>query len=174
MREHHYHPCAARRGFTLVELLTVIAIIALLTAVLFPVFSSARAKGRDATCLSNLHQIGLALRAYGTDYGEKLPLANNKPSEDGPPGLPQVLSSYVRNSKIFRCPSDYDGYWQAEGTSYDYALGMLNVGIGLRPWRLDMPPWPGVELSKVPIMSDFSDKWHAGGTHCLYLDGHVK
>ncbi len=159
-----------RLGFTLVELLTVIAIIALLAAVLFPVFSTARSKGRDANCLSNLHQIGLALKAYGTDWGEKFPLANNRPSTDGPPGLPTVLSPYARNSRIFRCPADVDEYWKTEGTSYDYALGMLNIGMPVQ--RMDRP-W-GMKDSTTPIVSDFSDGWHVGGTQVLYVDGHVK
>ncbi len=170
MERAGFHIRTGRLGFTLVELLTVIAIIALLAAILFPVFASARAKGRDATCLSNLHQIGLALQAYGTDWGERFPLANNRPSTDGPPGLPTVLGTYVRNSRIFRCPSDFDGYWQAEGTSYDYALGMLNVGMPVQ--RMDKP-W-GMNNSRTPILSDFSDNWHVSGVHCLYVDGHVK
>ena len=159
-----------RRGFTLVELLTVIAIIALLAAILFPVFSSARAKGRDANCLSNLHQIGVALNAYGTDWGQRFPLANNRPSTDGLPGLPDVLGSYARDSRIFRCPSDSDGYWQTEGTSYDYALGMLNIGMPVQ--RMDRP-W-GMKNSTTPILSDFEDDWHTKGAHALYVDGHVK
>lgn len=62
-----------RRGFTLIELLVVIAIIAILAAILFPVFSRAREKGRQSSCLSNLRQLGTALRAYATDYHERLP-----------------------------------------------------------------------------------------------------
>jgi len=51
---------SSRSGFTLIELLTVIAIIAVLAAILFPVFSQARAKSRQATCLANLKQLGAA------------------------------------------------------------------------------------------------------------------
>jgi prepilin-type N-terminal cleavage/methylation domain-containing protein len=59
-----------KRGFTLLELLIVIAIIAILAVILFPVFSQARAKARQATCTSNLHQLGLALAMYRQDYDE--------------------------------------------------------------------------------------------------------
>jgi prepilin-type N-terminal cleavage/methylation domain-containing protein len=57
----------ARSGFSLVELLTVIAIIAILAAVIFPVMGSVREKARQSSCMSNLHNIWLALRMYKQD-----------------------------------------------------------------------------------------------------------
>ena len=57
-----------KRAFTLIELLVVIAIISILAAILFPVFAQARAKARQTTCTSNLHQLGLALAMYQQDY----------------------------------------------------------------------------------------------------------
>jgi len=64
------------RGFTLIELLVVIAIIAILAGILFPVFSRARAKGRQAACTSNGRQIAMALLQYSVDYDELLPYGN--------------------------------------------------------------------------------------------------
>src|SRR6266542_2775355 len=67
-------PCATRRpAFTLIELLVVIAIVAILAAILFPVFAAARERGRIATCASNVRQIGLASHMYAQDYDERLP-----------------------------------------------------------------------------------------------------
>src|SRR5580692_9326501 len=66
----HGYRSSSRFGFTLIELLVVIAIIALLAAILFPVFSQAREKARQAMCLSNLYQIGLAMLQYTQDNDE--------------------------------------------------------------------------------------------------------
>ncbi|MDR3708758.1 MAG: DUF1559 domain-containing protein [Capsulimonadaceae bacterium] len=64
-----------RRGFTLIELLIVIAIIAVLSTVLLPVFASAREKARQATCASNMRQIGVGILAYAQDNDEVLPIS---------------------------------------------------------------------------------------------------
>src|SRR5439155_11257537 len=64
---------ARAMGFTLIELLVVTAIIAILAALLFPVFAQARDKARQATCLSNLKQVGSALYIYTQDYDERMP-----------------------------------------------------------------------------------------------------
>ena len=64
---------SSRRAFTLIELLVVIAIIAILAAILFPVFAQAREKARAITCVSNLKSVGLAAMMYAQDYDESLP-----------------------------------------------------------------------------------------------------
>ena len=64
---------ASPKAFTLIELLVVIAIIAILAAILFPVFAQARAKARQASCLSNMRQIGTGIMMYTQDYDETLP-----------------------------------------------------------------------------------------------------
>ena len=62
-----------KRAFTLIELLVVIAIIAILAAILFPVFAQAREKARATSCLSNLKQLGLAYTQYIQDSDELWP-----------------------------------------------------------------------------------------------------
>ncbi len=69
-----------RRAFTLIELLVVIAIIAILAAILFPVFSQARAKARQAVCMSNEKQFGTSILMYVQDFDETFPRAVNNAS----------------------------------------------------------------------------------------------
>lgn len=64
-----------RRGFTLIEMLVVIAIIAILAGMLFPVFARARDTANQAVCISNLRQLGVSIRLYGDDYDDRFPLA---------------------------------------------------------------------------------------------------
>jgi len=103
-----------KKGFTLIELLVVIAIIAILAAILFPVFAQAREKARQASCISNLKQITLAMLMYAQDYDEQVTRmwtygtdAQIKRNETPP--TPQYwhvfLQPYIKNYKIFICPS---------------------------------------------------------------------
>src|SRR6266403_2758101 len=64
---------SAKKGFTLIELLVVIAIIEILAAMPLPALATAKEKGRRTKCVSNLHQIGVALRIYATDNADLLP-----------------------------------------------------------------------------------------------------
>lgn len=75
--------CRERRGnygFTLIELLVVIAIIAILSAILFPVFSQARKKAQESTCISNLKQLGTAISMYCADHDGRYPVTDNSNS----------------------------------------------------------------------------------------------
>jgi prepilin-type N-terminal cleavage/methylation domain-containing protein/prepilin-type processing-associated H-X9-DG protein len=90
-----------RRAFTLIELLVVIAIIAILAAILFPVFAQAREKARQATCASNLKQLGFAVNMYQQDYDSTYP---NYQCRCGWLWTTQI-HPYVKNDGVFKCPS---------------------------------------------------------------------
>jgi hypothetical protein len=106
----------------MVELLTVIAIIAVLAAILFPVFAHAKAQAKQTVCISNLRQIGDAMTLYMGDYDGLFPAAVDPSDRYDPqmwasqpafqariPYMPMmhvVLQPYVKSPQIFHCPSD--------------------------------------------------------------------
>ncbi|MBC7807971.1 MAG: DUF1559 domain-containing protein [Akkermansiaceae bacterium] len=104
------------RGFTLIELLVVIAIIALLAAILFPVFASAKEKGRQTVCASNLRQIGTGIRMYSDDYDGTMPqnahFYGAAATDEANSEIVWVaaLAPYIQSVyKIRVCPSDQRG-----------------------------------------------------------------
>lgn len=121
-------------GFTLIEILVVIAIIGILASILFPVFSRARERARCVSCVSNLQQLSLALFQYTQDYDGLLPTTTVGsvgvnligwvyytawPAQDTPGSFDVTkgnLYTYVKNTQVYLCPSDTMG--QAAGDSY--------------------------------------------------------
>ncbi len=100
---------SSRRAFTLIELLVVIAIIAILAAILFPVFAQAREKARQTSCMSNLKQQGTATFMYVQDYDETFPLAIYIGNNAGAPCTNlsyHQLIPYQKNADMEKCPSD--------------------------------------------------------------------
>ena len=118
----------ARSGFTLIELLVVIAIIAILAAILFPVFARAREKARQASCTSNLKQIGLAMMMYAQDYDNRLPdsLMMRDFSSSSAVWMPWYwcIHPYVKNLQVFNCPS-----WAFSSATYPPISGLSPSGI---------------------------------------------
>ena len=111
-----------RRAFTLIELLVVIAIIAILAAILFPVFAQAREKARQASCASNLKQMGIAILQYNQDFDEAYAMAMWGSSASGTRcSWPAMIQPYVKSTAIFTCPSDTGNYGKTPGTISDPA-----------------------------------------------------
>jgi len=120
-------------AFTLIELLVVIAIIAILAAILFPVFARARENARRASCQSNPKQIGLGLLQYSQDYDEQLirewqgPDAG--PSDGNRVKWMDMVFPYVKSEQVFNCPSEtaYTPYKNNGGLAYgSYGINVLN------------------------------------------------
>ncbi|MBD3291989.1 MAG: DUF1559 domain-containing protein [Armatimonadia bacterium] len=188
----------SRRGLTLIELLVVIAIIAILAAILFPVFARAREKARQASCMSNHKQMGLAFFMYNADYDEMY-VTN--------PYWKTKLQPYIKNTQINYCPSRKMMPWDpSQEMPWYYGQG-YNIGIPA------FPPGMGSELVagfvgraeaqiKSPSSKILIAEWdrcnagppignrglfaggatcfwacttvHNGGSNILFGDGHVK
>lgn len=99
-------PSHVRRAFTLIELLVVIAIIALLAAILFPVFAQAREKARQTQCMSNLRQIGLGVLQYAQDNEESIVHTELGGDVDDAHEYywGDMLEPYLKNTQILACP----------------------------------------------------------------------
>ena len=124
-----------KSAFTLIELLVVIAIIAILAAILFPVFATAREKARQSACSSNLKQLGLAFVQYTQDYDETPPC--------GVSGTNQILGwagqlyPYVKSRGVFVCPDD-----TTIGASCSYGINRSMLKVVTYSGAHAYPVWP--------------------------------
>jgi prepilin-type processing-associated H-X9-DG protein/prepilin-type N-terminal cleavage/methylation domain-containing protein len=158
MKTGPYRPAQQRclTGFTLIELLVVICIIAVVAAIIFPVFAQARGAARKASCLSNLHQIGLGALMYVDDYdGTFLSPAMRRPGNP-PPTLhsnlfmgrrwmswPELLLDYHGKSlDIYTCPDRRD---------YPYLGYVMNANSAADQFPgAPTPPGNAIDLSTGP------------------------
>jgi type II secretory pathway pseudopilin PulG len=155
----------------MVELLVVISIIAILAAVLFPVFARAREKTRQMSCRGNLHQLGMALQMYARDYDGRLPAQHND--------FRGLLTPYVNDLLVFRCPSD------ANGLAINGVDGSKLRPTGPDDGLLQVPAGPvltsyqfrgGLTLrdrGDVPVAADWAFL-HTEAANVLYLSGEVR
>lgn len=147
-----------RKGFTLIELLVVIAIIAILAAILFPVFSKAREKARQAACTSNQKQIALSVNMYAQENEESLPpTAASWQSDIG-----------LSGSKILLCKN--------ESGAISYGFNASLIGSSLGAVQNGVTDVLLTADSQVSTMATFADlkKRHNSGAIASFLDGHVE
>jgi len=182
-------------GFTLIELLVVIAIIAILAAILFPVFAQARAKARQAMCISNIKQLGTATMMYAQDYEERFPMLENDPNKYT---TANMLDPYIKADKkntnpaggnlwpedsVWRCP---DGSTYNSGDTSSYFTVAWNflyltevdssadfVPDWSSPEKYGVWAWnqPGRSLASVTTVAEtvlFSDAGHGDGPRGVY------
>lgn len=150
-----------RKGFTLIEILTVIAIIALLLMLLLPVLWSVQEEGRSRRCLSNLSQLGKAFLLYLQDYGEAFPLAYDLNAPETGIGwvvrdsreiyAPErgAIYPYVRDPAVYVCPSDAVGRRRRLSYSMNAYLGYIDGRIIRYYSEIEVP-------SALILLSEFS------------------
>ena len=169
-------PDATGEGFTLLELLVVIGIIAVLAALLLPALGRAKEEARATACLSNLHQVGIALQVYAQENNNKLPVMYDRDLTGDPTGtnacINQVLFTQLGNTNVLHCLSDPQ-YFQTTGSSYAWNV-LLNgqnadhlvvLGLNFQPHQ-------------IPVVFDKETFHSARGpkkaVNYLYADGHIK
>ena len=106
-------------AFTLIELLVVIAIIAILAAILFPVFARARENARRSSCSSNLKQIGLGVMQYVQDYDSNYPTTLTV-TPSGNLSWRQTIQTYIKSTQVMQCPSNSNKDWQTHAANGGY------------------------------------------------------
>jgi prepilin-type N-terminal cleavage/methylation domain-containing protein len=127
-----------KHAFTLIELLVVIAIIAILAAILFPVFAQARENARAISCMSNAKQLGTAAYMYTQDYDEQIVPATNY-STDPPLIWASVLQPYIKNEGIFICPSAANAKYPADWSLRSYGPIGYNGNTAYDPTGVEAP-----------------------------------
>lgn len=198
------HTCRSRRAFTLIELLVVIAIIALLAAILFPVFARARENARRSSCASNLRQIGLSVLQYAQDNDEHMPPffgTNTYVDAQGNTlaaslcfgGFRTLVEPYVKNTQVFVCPSDTGTHsiptpyakkpaWNFSSYGFNGYASSPGQGIAGKNLAAIDPVSKVVLSAEATGFEGFS--WHQSGppdtafnnarSNVAFVDGHVK
>ena len=187
---------SVRRAFTLLELLTVMAIISFLLGIILPSLSQARRNAERTTCAAHLREVGLALRSYLDYNNDVFPYASFMPSYgpfplDGPE--PLYITNVLRRdsveaNEVFRCPGDRPNgerpdpnqnrtYFDSEGSSYEYRWRL--GGMSIKEFIDHLAEHSGMRVPEntIWIFRDY-ENFHApggkpGARRYLYIDGHV-
>jgi prepilin-type N-terminal cleavage/methylation domain-containing protein len=172
-------------GFTILELLVVIAMIGILASMVFPVFARARERARAAVCADNLYEIGMALQMYGADWDGRYP-----PQQDN---LAPVARRVGLDS-CFRCPSArYSGLTKADSARLAKAKRLEYLVRGIRRSPTFGQQWTPVIADGVLLGSDYyyragltneatgdellaaeREASHSSKAHVLYASGRVE
>jgi len=192
-----------RKGFTLIELLVVIAIIAILAAILFPVFARAREKARQASCLSNCKQMGLAAMQYAQDYDEAYLPGYIDNANGGTRTWYTIwythMEPYMKNRQVYMCasavgPNPFDSSGHAySGVDYGINSRICPDRIGMKMADVKYPAetllFADSDCTRSSTDYTTSNAWtlyesfhpsrfiparHNGGANLVFGDGHAK
>lgn len=162
----------AHRAFTLIEMIVVMAVIAILAAFAYPVYQRSVASGRAAACLSNLRQLSVGLNAYLNENDMKMPalqIGRDSLNQDVPV-IDNTLDKYISDKRIFACPADTKNLATKTGTSYCWNVALNGQAVAnLNFLQL------ATDTSHIPVISD-KEGFHPylqDKVNILYADGHA-
>jgi prepilin-type N-terminal cleavage/methylation domain-containing protein/prepilin-type processing-associated H-X9-DG protein len=162
-----------RDGFTLIEVLAVVGILGVLTALIVPVLARARAESRRVECSNNLAQLGKAMQMYVAEHQGTYPVMAARPTLNaGMARLRDTIITYAKDERIFHCSSDNQNFFANEGSSYEWNA-VLNGRVQ------DGAIEDLLGSSKTPLMYDY-ENFHPdpgdggfGGKNVVFCDGSV-
>lgn len=179
------------KAFTMVEVLTVLAIIAILAALLFPVFTSAKARSKQSSCAENLHQQGLAYSIYAGDHDGEW-LDSRYPALDEGTSLAEMdavrraevkrqkaaLAPYIKSEGIYRCAQDrYRNVFLVEDPSRTFYQVVGSSYFYVQPGSRVLPGLETSDPSRIYASGDYN--WVHGrdqfsnATNVVFEDLHV-
>jgi prepilin-type N-terminal cleavage/methylation domain-containing protein len=153
-------------GFTLVEVLVVLSIMAMLLGILVPALATARRVAYKTACKENLHGCALAFRMYLDDNKNIMPTITNMPNlhlTENPIPIYTMLGKYLSGPEALKCPADPQAtYFREQGSSYEYNVMLANQVID-KTWMAQR-----LGTMEVWMLHDYSG-WHgkqnANGTY---------
>jgi prepilin-type N-terminal cleavage/methylation domain-containing protein/prepilin-type processing-associated H-X9-DG protein len=154
-----------RPGFTLTEMLVVLAIIGILAGVAYPISRSMVGKAREAACLTNLRSLGVGLQGYLQEHNNMMPaLVQGRASKlDEQPVLETILLPYLESEEAFHCPADQKEFSKT-GSSYFWNATQSGLHVSkLAIFGIKDRP------DKVPLIYD-KEAWHPNKVNFLYAD----
>jgi len=160
------------RGFTLVEILVVVAIVGLLMALIVPVLMNSRSQARRIQCANNLRELHRGVNLYCMDNRMLYPILALKPSANSSAmRLRDLLEPILRDPRVFKCPEDRQGFFEKEGSSYEW-----NATLNGRPQDGKLEEILG--SSRTPMLYDY-ENFHPdngngfSGKVVIFVDGNV-
>src|SRR5688572_13557866 len=173
------------KAFTLIELLVVIAIIAILAAILFPVFAQAKEAAKKTTCLSNKKQIATSALIYAGDYDDYFPMSAYFMAPQAPDPRPRIfaiydaIQPYMKNVGIFVCPTNSPGLdWKARlnllsltnAGTFQYTSYIPNLGVFGENFCTTILPAPARKYTPVTTQTSMD----VPAETIMLFDGYMK